>query len=55
MHTTEVIAILSRLQTGLVFSISTGTAEMKLAILALLYCKKFVKTSNVTFELKLYL
>ena len=34
-----------RLQTSLVLFISYGTAKMKLAILAFLYCGEFVKTS----------
>ena len=39
---------ISRLQTLLVFLILNGTAKMKLAILAFLYCGEIVKNSSST-------
>ena len=39
---------ISRLQTLLVFLILNGTAKMKLAILAFLYCGEIVKNSTST-------
>ena len=43
-----------RLQTSLVLFISYGTAKMKLAILAFLYCGEFVKTSIAFLKKKTY-